>query len=305
MLAEAIKRFLLTKGTLDDDTKAFYAKALKSYQQISPEWPPTLETIVKFVNHHQTNNADSTTYVYYNVVRMFVLWLLKRRLIEDNPLEDLSTPRSPDDLPRALPPETLKLFFDHLETEVERVLTPGKKKPALYGWREIRDLAFFSLLLDTGLRLSEACNILVEDVDLQRRCIFVRHAKRKRQRFVAIGKRTRGDLKLWLTVRRKIDSDSHPLFLRSYRGWGGVTPAGMEQTLWQHCEDLGLEPKFTPHQFRHTYVDSALKAGADLREVQMQLGHINLRTTLRYAKGVVTDKRIKHHNETSPRDLLF
>jgi integrase/recombinase XerD len=74
--------------------------------------------------------------------------------------------------------------------------------------------------------------------------------------------------------------------------------------LSQYCESLGIEADFTPHVLRHAYVDFALKNGGDLREVQAQMGHTNLRTTLRYAKGV-SSKRLEHHLETSPRDLLF
>lgn len=306
MLQEAIKKFLLTKATLDDGTQLFYAKALNAYQRVSPEWPPSLETVVRFINHYQTHYADSTAHVYYTVVRMFIAYLVKRRILSDNPLEDLSPPGSPDDLPRAPAAEVLECFFAHLENEVERVLRPGKKKPPFYGWREIRDLAYFSLLFDTGLRLREACNILVEDVDLGMRRVFVRYAKRKRQRYVVIGKRTTADLRLWFKLREKICLPEEELayfFLRRYRGWGGITAWGMEQVLTQYCKSLAIEP-FTPHQLRHAYVDTALKLGGDLREIQMQMGHLNLRTTLRYAKGV-TDKRLEHHDQASPRDFLF
>lgn len=307
MLEKAVSRFLLTKAALDADTKEFYRKALNAYSRTSPDWPVTLEAIVKFVTHSQAHRADSTTYAYYTVVRMFAAWLYRRHFIEENPLEDLSPPKGPEDLPRAIPAEVLGTLFDHLEARVEYVLTPGRKTHPFYGWQEIRDLAFFSLLLDTGLRLNEACNILVEDVDLKRQCVFVRHGKRKRQRFVVIGKRTRADLRLWLTVRERISlAEDEPayFFLKKYRGWGRVSPAGMEQILWQRLETLSTQPKFTPHQLRHTYADMALKAGADLREVQAQLGHINLRTTLKYLKGV-SSQRIEHHDQTSPRDMLF
>jgi site-specific recombinase XerD len=309
MLQEAIEQFLLTKAALDDDTKTFYRKALAGYRRVSPEWPPTLATVVRFINFYQDNYQASTTHSYYTVVRMFVAYLVKRRLIECNPLEDLSPPPAPDDLPRAPAPEILKKFFNHLEAEVERILYPGnsgRRKYDFYGWREIRDLAFFSLLLDTGLRLNEACGVLVEDVDLKEQSVFVRTAKRKRQRFVAIGKRTRGDLKLWLGVRKAIELPDEPayLFLRRYRGWGRVVPTGMEEMLQQYCVTLAIEPRFTPHALRHAYVDNALKMGGDLREIQVQMGHLNLRTTLRYAKGV-SSRRLQHHLETSPRDKLF
>lgn len=309
ILQEAIERFLLTKAALDDDTKIFYSKALAGYQRVSPEWPPTLETVVRFINYYQTNYEASTTHTYYTVVRMFVAWLIKRRLIDDNPLEDFSPPGAPDDLPRAPPSEILKRFFDYLESEVERVLNPsapGKRKYDFYGWREKRDLAFFSLLFDTGLRLGEACGVLVEDVDLKEQSVFVRTAKRRRQRFVAIGKRTRADLRLWFSVRNSIELPADEpayLFLRRYRGWGAITTWGMEQMLYQYCLALSIEPKFTPHMLRHAYADNALRAGGDLRDIQAQMGHTNLRTTLRYAKGV-SIKRLEHHLKTSPRDLL-
>jgi site-specific recombinase XerD len=304
-LEEAVKRFLLTKATLDEDTKVFYAKALAAYCKVSPEWPPTLETVVRFVNHYQAHFQDSTTYVYFTVLKMFIAWLVKKGFIGDDPFEDLSPPSAPEELPRAPSPEILKCLFIHLESQVEGVLSPdnpGRHK--LYGYREIRDLAFFSLLYDTGLRIGEACGILIQDIDLKAQSVFIRAAKRKRQRFVAIGNRTRADLRLWLGVRSPIELEPAYLFLRSYRGWGKVTPAGMEEVLQQYCVKLTLDPRFTPHTLRHAFVDNALRAGADIRDIQAQLGHLSLRTTFRYARGV-SAKRLEDHLKTSPRDLLF
>ncbi len=134
--------------------------------------------------------------------------------------------------------------------------------------------------------------------------IFVRTAKRQQQRFVAIGKRARADLRLFLDTRKAIGIDCPYLFLRRYRGWGVVTRWGMEEVLQQYCATLAIEPRFTPHALRHAYADYTLRAGGDIRDIQMQMGHTSLRTTFRYAKGV-NPKRLKHHLETSPRDLLF
>lgn len=307
-LDTAIKRYLLTKQALDDDTLTHYSRALKVYQTVSPDWPPTIESLAAFVSHCKAKYQDNTTFSYFKVVKAFVAWLVKRKIIADNPLEDLAGPVKPDDLPRAPPAHQIKTLFSYLENQVERVLTK-RKKYDYQGWREVRNLAIFSLLLDSGLRVSEAINVRLGDINLEGWSIFVRHAKRKKQRYVAIGRTARADIKLWLNYRSLIPMpDSSPgldyLFLSRRRGWIPMSVFNVEDQLKRLCARCDISPAFTPHELRHAYVVYSLLKGGSIEEIRKQMGHSSLTTTARYARSL-DDGRIDHHLKTSPRDFLF
>lgn len=308
LLDTAIERYLFLKKALDDDTLIYYRRALNLYKMVSPGWPPTVECLIAFIVHLQASYEDSTVYSYWAVIKGFTNWLARRHIIDDDPLMDLAEPGRPDDIPRAPPAASLKTLFTHLEAEVERVIT-GKKRYPYWGWREARNLALYSLLLDSGLRVQEACNVLLEDVSLEEWSIFVRHAKQKKQRFVVIGRTARADLKLWLKYRELIpirsDNPGLPyLFISRYKGWTPMSIFNIEDTLHRLCSRLAIEPSLTPHQLRHAYVAYSLLGGGSIEEIRKQAGHSSLTTTARYAKHV-DNRRLQDHLKASPRDHLF
>jgi integrase/recombinase XerD len=308
LLDAAIKRYLLNKQALDEDTVAYYRRALNVYRKTSPGWPPDTEGVIAFILHCQSVYEDSTTFSYWAVIKAFIGWLVRRRYIADDPLLDLSPPGKPDDVPRAPPVAQLKSLFDYLEGEVERVILGTKRYP-YWGWREVRNLAFFSLLLDSGLRVQEACNVRLEDVNLAEWSIFVRHAKQKKQRFVAIGRTVRADLKFWLQYRSLIPMrDDSPgkdhLFVSRYRGWGPMTIFNAGDMLQRICCTLAIEPALTSHQLRHSYVAYSLLGGGSIEEIRKQAGHSSLATTARYMRHL-DNRRLQDHLKSSPRDHLF
>lgn len=308
-LEAAIKRYLLTKQALAEATIKHYRKVLKTYRGICPDWPPDQVTIVKFIAYCQESYEDNTIQVYWTVLKMFVTWLVKRELIVDDPFEDMAPPTRPDDLPRAPAIASLKTLFGYLENRVEGVLAK-KKRPTYWGWREVRNLTLYSLLLDTGLRISEVVGVQLEDVSLEDWSVFVRHAKRKRQRYVAIGHTARADLRLWLKYRELIPLKSGSpglpyLFLAYYRDdWIPISLSNIEDTLQRKCALLNIEPAFTPHHLRHAYCSYSIDRGGSIEAIRLQMGHANLATTARYAKRV-DPERLKNHLKTSPRDYLF
>lgn len=308
-LEAAIERFLLSKRLLSGNTQTHYRQALKHYRTISPDWPPTPESIIRFINWCQANYQDSTVFSYWAVVRGFVRFLVKRRIINDNPLEEIAPPPKAEELPRAPAAEQIERLMSYLEKEVEKVLTKGQKRYGYQGWREVRNLALYSLILDTGLRVNEAVSVHLEDVNLEEWSVFVRNAKRKKQRFVAIGRTCRADLKLWMNYRGLIPMlDSSPgrpyLFLSRRVGWVPMSVANVENTLEKICNKLGIAPAINPHDLRHAFCAYWVEQGGSLEEARKQMGHSSIVTTARYAKSI-DDRRLQNHLRSSPRDNLF
>lgn len=301
-LGTAIARFLMFRSALGKGTLKQYGRVLKLYQQISPVWPPTAEAIAAFIAHCRGKYGDYTTHTYFSIIRGFINFLVKKRLIVDNPLDEISPPRAPANLPRAPAAEHIKTLIAYLEQEVEEVLNGagGKRK----GWREVRNLALFSLLLDSGLRVAEAANVRLEDVDLDNWLIFVRKGKGTKQREVPLGRTTRADIKLWLNYRQalKIPASCPYLFVSKRRAWNPVGVGHIEQLLEILCTRLNIAPKITPHLLRHAFAVYSYSNGASLERIRQWLGHTSLGTTARY---LMSREGLKEHLKSSPRDHQF
>lgn len=301
----AIARFLMLRSALGKGTLKQYGRVLRLFKQVSPAWPPTAEGVAGFITHCRSRYGDYTTYTYFSIVRGFIRFLLKKRLIPDDPLDEISPPRAPVNLPKAPKAEHIKKLITHLEDEVESVLSNNSNPRK--GWREVRNLAIFSLLLDSGLRVSEAVNVRLEDVDFEDWSVFVRRGKGTKQREVPLGRTTRADLKLWLAYRTTLPIPtgspgfSH-LFVSKRRTWNPIDGGHIEQLLEILCSRLSIIPKIAPHQLRHAFASYSHDNGANLERIRQWLGHTNLATTARY---LMTREGLREHLKSSPRDHQF
>jgi site-specific recombinase XerD len=301
-LDEAISLYLTAKKALDKGTQANYRRVLRFYKNVSPQYPPTAEGIIAFIVHCQETLKASTVHSYWTMVKGFIKFLVKKRLIVD-PLEGISPPPKPDELPRSPPASQVERLIEHLEIEVERLL--AKRQKSAQGWRKVRNLALYSLIVDTGLRINEALSIQMEDISLDNHTVFVRNPKGYQTRFVVFGKRVRADLKLWFEYRSRALAHDSPLVF--FTTWGKAVrqmgTSNAEHNLERICARLRI-PALNPHDLRHFYAVAALENGASPEDVRKQLGHSSLETTSRYAKSR-DERRLELHLKSSPRDRLF
>ncbi len=152
----------------------------------------------------------------------------------------------------------------------------------------MRDRAVLELFFSTGLRLSELCS-LDRDLDLSRDEFSVR-GKGEKIRVVFISEPAKNALKLWLAKRKDMAS---PLFVAlSHRqsSTARLTPRSIERIVRTYATKAGISKKVTPHVLRHSFATDLLQNGADIRSVQMMLGHANIATTQVYTH--VTDKTL-------------
>jgi site-specific recombinase XerD len=158
--------------------------------------------------------------------------------------------------------------------------------------KALRDRAILELLFSTGLRVSELCNLDIDDVDLARDEFSVR-GKGEKVRLVFLSDSARNAIKAYLAKRKNIDSTS--LFVgvsainknKSER----LTPRSVERIVKHYATKAGISKKFTPHTLRHAFATDLLQNGADIRSVQAMLGHANVATTQIYTH--VTDKQLR------------
>lgn len=307
ILEKHIEAFLQARRTLAPNTVLSYELILNRYVGYCPGWPPTPESITDFIT--RPGLADSTKRTLFQVLKGFCTWLEKTHRLEDNPIRKVLEPRQPDILPRCPKPKHIVKLFDHLEREVEAVLARDERLWSYTDYIKIRDLAIFSLLFDAGMRVSEAAGLNVADVDFEEDSVFIRAAKRQKQRYVVIAKKARGNLKLWLKVRKGLPvgelgkDDKEALFLYRYGNhWGRLTVYQVEGNLQRLCKALDL-PRITPHQLRHAHASHTLNNGGNIERLRQQLGHSNIAMTARYFR-LPNEGRLKDHQKTSPLDNL-
>jgi len=157
--------------------------------------------------------------------------------------------------------------------------------------KQLRDRAILELFFSTGLRLSELCS-LNRDLDLSRDEFSIR-GKGDKVRVVFLSDDAKAHIKKYLASRKDMEE---PLFINASKNAKNgasarLTPRSIERLVKQYAIKAGISKKVTPHVLRHSFATDLLSNGADIRSVQMMLGHANIATTQVYTH--VTDKQLR------------
>lgn len=167
--------------------------------------------------------------------------------------------------------------------ELSRLL----KSPDLTTTIGLRDKALLELFFSTGLRLSELCS-LNHDLDLSKDEFSIR-GKGEKVRVVFLSEDAKTAIRAYLKARKDM---AEPLFVNhAARDTGRLTPRSIERTVKHYAIKAGISKKVTPHVLRHSFATDLLSNGADIRSVQMMLGHANIATTQVYTH--ITDKQLR------------
>lgn len=172
--------------------------------------------------------------------------------------------------------------------ELERLI----KAPDTTTLQGLRDKAILELLFSTGLRISELCNLSIDDVDLTRDEFSVR-GKGDKIRVVFLSDEAKKAISAYLKARKDM---SDALFVQYGKNAKAakdlrLSPRAVQRMLKSCAIKAGITRKVTPHVIRHSFATDLLSNGADLRSVQALLGHANIGTTQIYTH--VTDKHLR------------
>lgn len=210
-------------------------------------------------------------------LRNFFRFAQTQELIPEDPSVNLESPKIRRSLPGYL----------RLE-EVERLLTqPDGKTP--FG---MRDRAMLEVLYSAGLRVSELIGLRVSDLDTKVGCVRC-IGKGDKERIVPIGKKALGMVERYLRdARPKLlgKAAGSPTLFVNRRG-GALSRVGVWKILSSYGRRAGLRVALTPHMLRHSFATHLLERGADLRSVQLMLGHADISTTQIYTH--VVEERLK------------
>lgn len=216
-------------------------------------------------------------------LRQFFAWAVRERLIDADPTLDLEAPRSSRMLPGSL-----------TASQVEALLAaPDDDEPL-----GCRDRAMLETLYATGMRVSELVGLALAQLNLGRGVVRVR-GKGGRERLVPLGEVALVSLDRWLRQVRPTFRPSCEQVFISRRG-SALTRQAIWARIRLHAARAGIEGAVYPHRLRHSFATHLLDHGADLRVVQMLLGHADLSTTQIYTH--VSRSRLKNlHRHHHPR----
>ncbi|MDX1626454.1 MAG: site-specific tyrosine recombinase XerD [Wenzhouxiangellaceae bacterium] len=220
-----------------------------------------------------------------SALRRFVAWARREGLVAGDPLKDLEPPRRPQRLPELLS-----------EREVDALLTAPDPDSALGA----RDRAILETLYASGMRVSELAGLELPALNLRQGLVRVT-GKGGKDRLVPLGERAQATLKRYLDEPRArwvAPTGSDAVFVTA-RGHG-MTRQAIWHRVRHHARSVGLPEGISPHKLRHSFATHMLDHGADLRVVQMLLGHADLGTTQIYTH--VAGERLRRlHREHHPR----
>jgi len=232
----------------------------------------------------QQNYSPRSNARLLSALRAFYAWMVRRGVREDDPTALLDPPKLPRSLPKAL-----------AESQIDALLgAPDTATPL-----GLRDRAMLELMYACGLRVSELVNLPATAVNLRQGALRVM-GKGSKERLVPLGEEAQHWLERYLAQARPQIAGKRalaPLFL----SMNGEAPS--RQQFWllvkKYAAAAGIDPdRISPHGLRHSFATHLLNHGADLRALQMLLGHSSLSTTQIYtlvAREQLKQLHAKHH----------
>jgi len=290
---ERFLHHLLAERRLSRNTVNSYASDLRFFLDHVERTAPGTELtgitsthIRDFFHHcharqiHSRSNARRLA-----ALRAFFDYLIREKFIQDSPVNDITPPKTGVMLPKAL----------NL-AEVEQLLTmPVQVTPYI-----LRDYAMLYLLYATGMRVSELVSLPVTNCSLTSGHVRVL-GKGSKERIVPFSEVAGERIRAYMEQGRPalLKKKSSPYLFLSNRGTA-MTRARFWQIINTLAVNAGIRKKISPHMLRHSFATHLLAGGADLRAVQMMLGHSDIATTQIYTK-IETGRLKSIHSRFHPR----
>jgi len=292
VLADQYINYLLVEKGLANRTIESYSRDLSRYLDylrvlgIDDISVTDAALILKYLIHLRHGGLGARSRARHLVtLRGFYRFLLQEKTIQSDPARLIDLPKSGLKLPDVLSID-----------EVYRILAmPDTEKP-----RGKRDAAMLELLYAAGLRVSELISLKLTDINLEAGYVRVL-GKGSKERVVPMGQHARDKIDVYIRTARPLllkEIISPHLFVA--RAGRPISRQGFWKLLKQYAHRSSVDKTITPHSLRHSFASHLLEGGADLRAVQVMLGHVDISTTQIYTH-VAREHLKKVHEEYHPR----
>ncbi len=270
----ASRNTLLAYNTDLLDLSAFLARRKQS---LATADAVALRAYLKALDH--VGMTPRTVARRLSVIRQFFRFLLAERVREDDPASTLDSPRLGRPLPKVLS-----------RAEVDRLIEASRSRDEVDGGRMA---TLLEILYAAGLRVSELVALPLSAVERDPAMLLVR-GKGDKERLVPLSEPARAAIAAWLPMRAaSLEDGETSRFLFPSRGrTGHLTRQRFAQLLKEAAVLAGIDPaRVSPHVLRHAFASHLLAGGADLRSVQLMLGHADIATTQIYTH--VLDEKLR------------
>ncbi len=291
-LLDSFLSYLVVEKGLSENTLESYGRDLKKFllfiksRGITSAREIKYGDILDFMTRSREEGLNATTIVRSMVsVKQFFKYLLAEKVLSDDPTAHIKTPKMKKAIPGVISLD-----------DVESILgAPDESTP-----EGLRDAAMLEILYATGIRVSELIGLKLNDVNFELGFVVV-YGKGSKERVVPIGDKAREKLLSYLR-------DSRPSLLKGReakalfvtRRGAGMTRQGFWKIIKAQALKAGVTKKISPHTLRHSFATHLLERGADLRTIQVMLGHSDISTTQIYTH--VESERLKEiHKKYHPR----
>lgn len=266
-LRESEQEMRLSTGTLRK-----YGAAVSAYAELARSrgirsWHEADRALaLAFIGRvRDAGGAPSTARVHLAAVRAFHAWLADHGYGPD-PTRSIRSARRTTRVPATL-----------TEAEVAALLAvPGHELV------DVRDRAILQLAYSTGARSAEMTGLPVSAVDLDRATVIVR-GKGDRERAAMLTPQAVEAMRAWMLVRRRLVDPEQRMVFVSYQG-KPLSAMGLWKAIERRAREAGVKRHVHPHMLRHSFATHLLQRGADLRAIQLMLGHANISTTQGYLR---------------------
>ena len=277
--------------------KKLSKNTLESYQRDILQYQEYLEE--KKINYKEVNNENVLGYLDYlkgldkkastisrhlASIRLFYQYLLKNKIVKEDPTKGIQSPKIEKKAPSVLSSQEVSLLLEQPNGE---------------GLKSIRDKAMLEVAYATGMRVTEIISLNVSDIDIESSLVTCKNENN--QRIIPLGKLSLSALKEYMTIARPnmIKDDNETALFVNVNG-KRLTRQGFWKIIKFYKEQAHITKDITPHVLRHSFATHLLQNGADLKSIQTMLGHSDISSTQVYMQ--FQDDSLKNiYNKAHPR----
>lgn len=248
--------------------------------------------IKKYIQYRQSLGTEKAITLNNNLatLRVFFNYLIDEEYIGEfeNPLRRIKSLK-----------QEKRVILTFNDEEVKRIINDVEEKT----YSNIRDKLILIVLFDTGIRVSELCNIKNHDISMRHILI---HGKGSKQRLVYISKTMRKYMRKYEEAKKKRFNHKHPDDIEDYyfldQSARQLHRSRINKILKEHCENVGIREgvRCSPHDCRHYFAQKQLRNGIDVYSLSRLLGHFDTQETAKYLRGLEQDNILEIGRLHSP-----